>query len=184
MNANQKKYTAFMESVCKQFNHPEMLPALNAGFKAFCEASVTEGIERLRKKKTGHYFTRNDTTGHTELYDTVLKALQSKYEVVESEDCEPNSNRFASGVSVSVLLDNEPDSTPYDIHVYDYGYKHDLSYSIRDVYGTNLKSYVCACQGAPLGSQKGYFDLNLLISDLMRDLEKLEHTSEDSDMNS
>lgn len=39
MNTNQKKYTAFMESVCKQFDHPEMLPALNAGFKAFCEAS-------------------------------------------------------------------------------------------------------------------------------------------------
>jgi len=39
MNANQKKYTAFMESVCKEFNCPEMLPALTAGFKAFCEAS-------------------------------------------------------------------------------------------------------------------------------------------------
>ena len=39
MNTNQKKYTAFMESVCKEFNCPEMIPALNAGFKAFCEAS-------------------------------------------------------------------------------------------------------------------------------------------------
>ena len=38
MNTNQKKYTAFMESVCKEFNCPEMLPALNAGFKAFCES--------------------------------------------------------------------------------------------------------------------------------------------------
>lgn len=39
MNKNQQKYAAFMESVCKEFNCPEMLPALNAGFKAFCEAS-------------------------------------------------------------------------------------------------------------------------------------------------
>jgi hypothetical protein len=39
MNKTQQKYTAFMESVCKQFSCPEMLPALNAGFKAFCEAS-------------------------------------------------------------------------------------------------------------------------------------------------
>ena len=38
MNTKQKKYTAFMESVCKEFNCPEMFPALNAGFKAFCEA--------------------------------------------------------------------------------------------------------------------------------------------------
>ena len=44
MNKNQQKYTAFMESVCKQFDHPEMLPALKEGFKAFCEAvSLTEG---------------------------------------------------------------------------------------------------------------------------------------------
>lgn len=39
MTKNQQKYTAFMESVCKEFNCPEMLPVLNAGFKAFCEAS-------------------------------------------------------------------------------------------------------------------------------------------------
>ena len=41
MNKIQQKYTVFMESVCKQFSCPEMLPALNAGFKAFCEASDT-----------------------------------------------------------------------------------------------------------------------------------------------
>ena len=44
MNTNQKKYTAFMESVCKEFNCPEMLPALNAGFKAFCEASECQPV--------------------------------------------------------------------------------------------------------------------------------------------
>ena len=42
MNTNQKKYTAFMESVCKEFNCPEALPALNAGFKAFCESTMVE----------------------------------------------------------------------------------------------------------------------------------------------
>ena len=39
MNTRQKKYTAFMESVCKEFNCPEMLPVLKDGFKAFCEAA-------------------------------------------------------------------------------------------------------------------------------------------------
>lgn len=42
MNKTQQKYTAFMESVCKEFNCPEMLPALNAGFKAFCESTMVE----------------------------------------------------------------------------------------------------------------------------------------------
>ena len=42
MNKNQQKYTAFMESVCKEFNCPEVLPALNAGFKALCESTMVE----------------------------------------------------------------------------------------------------------------------------------------------
>ena len=42
MNKNQQKYTAFMESVCKELNCPEVLPALNAGFKAFCESTMVK----------------------------------------------------------------------------------------------------------------------------------------------
>jgi len=38
MNSYQKSYTAFMESVCKQFNRSDMLPALKEGFKAYVEA--------------------------------------------------------------------------------------------------------------------------------------------------
>lgn len=38
MNTNQKKYTAFMESVCKEFNCLNALPALQKGFEALCEA--------------------------------------------------------------------------------------------------------------------------------------------------
>lgn len=37
MNTYQKSYTAFMESVCNKFNCPDALPALEEGFKAFCE---------------------------------------------------------------------------------------------------------------------------------------------------
>jgi hypothetical protein len=38
MNKIQQKYSAFMESVCTQFNCKQALPALKQGFKAFCEA--------------------------------------------------------------------------------------------------------------------------------------------------
>lgn len=47
MTKNQQKYTAFMESVCKEFNCPQMLPTLNAGFKAFCEAADTDVTSAL-----------------------------------------------------------------------------------------------------------------------------------------
>lgn len=39
MDYSQKKiYTAFMESVCTQFNCMNAFPALNEGFSALCEA--------------------------------------------------------------------------------------------------------------------------------------------------
>ena len=41
MNKQQKTYTAFIESICKKFNRPEMAPALEEGFRAFCEADAT-----------------------------------------------------------------------------------------------------------------------------------------------
>lgn len=42
MNIYQKEYTAFMESVCKQFNCCEALPALKEGFKALCESTYVD----------------------------------------------------------------------------------------------------------------------------------------------
>jgi hypothetical protein len=68
MNTNQKKYTAFMESVCKEFNCPEMLPALNAGFKAFCEATSTfyDPVNDCENRvETGAY----GVNGYTEFND-------------------------------------------------------------------------------------------------------------------
>lgn len=42
MKKYQQVYAAFMESVCNKFNCREALPALNKGFRAFCEASDTD----------------------------------------------------------------------------------------------------------------------------------------------
>ena len=44
MNTYQKYYMAFMESVCKQFNCPEALPALTEGFKDLCEATAKDSF--------------------------------------------------------------------------------------------------------------------------------------------
>lgn len=49
MNTNQKKYTAFMESVCDKFNCTEMLPALTEGFKAFCEATSKDSFQPVEQ---------------------------------------------------------------------------------------------------------------------------------------
>lgn len=51
MDYRQKKvYTAFMESVCNEFNCMPALPALKEGFKALCEA---EGLAEPQKYHEG-----------------------------------------------------------------------------------------------------------------------------------
>lgn len=45
MTDYEKQFCTFIESECKKFNCPEMIPALNKGFKAFCETVYDEHSE-------------------------------------------------------------------------------------------------------------------------------------------
>ena len=58
MNNYQKSYTAFMESVCNKFNCKEALPALNEGFKAFCEASYADELRSYARTGIDGYDVR------------------------------------------------------------------------------------------------------------------------------
>lgn len=49
MNTYQKSYTAFMESVCKQFNCTDALPALKEGFEALCEATNPDWASKVHE---------------------------------------------------------------------------------------------------------------------------------------
>lgn len=54
MDYPQKKiYTAFMESVCTQFNCMNAFPALNEGFSALCEAENFEPSGDMQNKAKG-----------------------------------------------------------------------------------------------------------------------------------
>lgn len=54
MDYSQKKiYTAFMESVCTQFNCMNAFPALNEGFSALCEAENFEPSGDMQKEREG-----------------------------------------------------------------------------------------------------------------------------------
>ena len=52
MTNSQKKYTAFLESVCNKFSCPEAIPALKEGFRAFCEAAFCEGTGQAYQRYT------------------------------------------------------------------------------------------------------------------------------------
>lgn len=64
MDYRQKKmYTAFMESVCKEFKCMPALPALKEGFKALCEAEGSDGMMAEPQKYhegDGLYFASNN----------------------------------------------------------------------------------------------------------------------------
>lgn len=51
--SSKKIYTAFMESVCTQFNCMNVLPALNEGFSALCEAENFEPSGDMQKEVDG-----------------------------------------------------------------------------------------------------------------------------------
>lgn len=53
MNSNEKLYTAFMESVCTQFDCMNAFPALNEGFSALCEAENFEPSGDMQKEHEG-----------------------------------------------------------------------------------------------------------------------------------
>lgn len=51
MNYNKKLYTAFMESVCADFNCMDALPALKDGFAALCESEDFDSNGALKRFK-------------------------------------------------------------------------------------------------------------------------------------
>ena len=68
MNTYQKSYTAFMESVCKQFNCTDALPTLKEGFEALCEATDPDWEDKLReqlaKEARGRFIRGVQSTTH------------------------------------------------------------------------------------------------------------------------
>ena len=97
-----------MESVCKEFNCPEMLPALNAGFKAFCEASdiapeITSG-NPVADELTGMGFREiNEPNDHAWLFSddgisvTVRDNDIDNYSIIMSDDNSDGWGMHSSG---------------------------------------------------------------------------------------
>lgn len=118
MNKNQHKYTAFMESVCKEFNCPEMLPALNAGFKAFCEATVADLPTTLTRTVNGGtyqkhggedtWFSENGDTFGTDQVQRIHDNLQASGIQVKSTNPVKNSITCLTNNGFEVVFTIDP----------------------------------------------------------------------------
>lgn len=123
-------------------------------------------------------FARDSKSGHSKIYDELCDIVDrvSYSGVLNAEDA---TDEYPDAVDVEFEVTSE-DSAPYSVMVYIYGKEENdeesqLSYSVHDEYNNNLKGYIPAAQGAPLGSQKGYkiSELSQMWDDIEKDIQTL-----------
>ena len=108
MNAYQKSYAAFMESVCNQFNCREAFPALNEGFKAFCEATITlrePGIQPEFLIKVATHIFESLTSAGIEADDDQVCEIISRY---ASNPIGNNSYKAATDILLADMRSTDP----------------------------------------------------------------------------
>lgn len=138
--------------------------------------------ESLSKKNEGvtasSLFAIDPKSGHSKIYDELCDIVDnvSYSGVLNAEDA---TDEYPDAVSVD-FEGSSDDSAPCSVMVYIYGKEENdedsqLSYSIYDEYNNNLKGYISAAQGAPLGSQKGYkiSELLQMWNDIEKDIQTL-----------
>lgn len=88
MNTYQKYYTAFMESVCKQFNCPDALPALTEGFYALCEATAKDSFRPSRAplKVMEWYLSNYDQQWHRSASDSVSSMNEVRRCIIDAKE--------------------------------------------------------------------------------------------------
>lgn len=123
-------------------------------------------------------FALDSKSGHSKIYDELCDIVDrvSYSGVLNAEDA---TDEYPDAVDVEFEVTSE-DSAPYSVMVYIYGKEENdeesqLSYSVHDEYNNNLKGYIPAAQGAPLGSQKGYkiSELSQMWDDIEKDIQTL-----------
>lgn len=123
-------------------------------------------------------FALDSKSGHSKIYDELCDIVDrvSYSGVLNAEDA---TDEYPDAVDVEFEVTSE-DSAPYSVMVYIYGKEENdeesqLSYSVHDEYNNNLKDYISAVQGAPLGYQKGYkiSELSQMWDDIEKDIQTL-----------
>lgn len=150
MNKNQQKYTAFMESVCKEYNCPEMLPALNAGFKAFCESAEDENGGPISEPMGGtpnlgkicSYYEYHGELGILHVLNTnvplnELSKTKATYE--EFSQKYPNKCKVTSNIQKYIMVSLKDEITDTEMQ-----YINPLSFDADEngnVYGFHVRSF-------------------------------------------
>lgn len=148
-------------------------------------ASDAEESKKYEGTTAHSLFDTNTESGHSKIYDELSSVVDAEsYSGALELDDEPSE--YPESVDLSFFVGD--DSGMYSVNVYIYSNMENdeestLSYSIRDEYNNNLKSYISAAQGAPLGYQKGYkiSELSKMWDDIAADIRSLAQSYEESE---
>lgn len=151
------------------------------GQKELCE-SVKELYKACMESEDDEYAVAKAETAKLFAHDEASKSvLLDRLEglldnlgcaIIETSDASVDDN-FPS-VSVDYVYSDDAastDSIEGSVSI-SAGFDGTFAYSVRDEYGQNLKDYICATQGAPLGYSRRYSssEVNELLADIEKDI--------------
>jgi hypothetical protein len=148
----------------------ELCESVKELYKACMES---EGDEyAVAKAETAKLFAHDDASKSVML-DRLEQLLDNLgCAILETSDSSVEDNFPSVSVDYVYSDDAEPaDSTEGSVSI-SAGFDGKLSYSVRDDYGQNLKDYICATQGAPLGYSRRYSssEVNEILADIEKDI--------------
>lgn len=163
----------FRESVdrlAKITGQKELCESVKELYKACMES---EGDEyAVDKAETAKLFAHDEASKSVMLDRLELLLDNHGCAILDTSDSSAEDNFPAVSVDYVYSDDAESaDSTEGSVSI-SAGFDGKISYSVRDEYGQNLKDYICATQGAPLGYSKRYSssEVNELFADIEKDI--------------
>ncbi len=157
------------------------------GQKALCEAiknlySVcyeavddTDYAAVAEKTETAKLFAHDENT-KSQILDSLEELIDNLGgAIIKSSDSSNEDNLPCVYVDYVYSFDDDTDDSMEGSVGICCGFDGTITYFIRDEYGQNLKDYICASRGAPLGYSKKYTrsDLNGLFADIENDVRKI-----------
>lgn len=166
----------FRESVdrlAKITGQKELCESVKELYKACMESEDDEYA--VAKAETAKLFA-HDEESKSVLLDNLEELLDNLgCAIIDTSDSSVGDN--VPSVSVDYVYSDDAastDSIEGSVSI-SAGFDGMLAYSVRDEYGQNLKDYICATQGAPLGYSRRYSssEVNEILADIENDIRKI-----------
>ena len=165
-----------IDKLAKVTGQKDLCEAVKKLYKACFEAEDDIDYEAVAaKKETEKLFAHAEGTKSVML-DQLEELLDNLgCAIINSKDSSDEDNLPSVDVEYVYSFDEDTEDTMTGSVGITCGFDGTLTFDIRDEYHQNLKDYICASQGAPLGYSKKYSsaDTDQLFADIENDIRKI-----------